>query len=230
MTTTALWLRRGRGGIDARSASLSERRSPERKDADARPGSVARDTSFMFARRRTLPVVVASVCLGVLGGCASTATQTSSAPAGAASSTTTAAPSAVTPSAVTTPSSTQAEAGASAPDVSASTATSSAPSTSGAYITYADYVQNPAAVTGKVVLFFHATWCSICQEVDRSLTSAAVPSGLTVVKVDYDSSDQLRQRYGVTIQHTFVQVDTSGNPLRKWSTGTLADQILAKTV
>nr|HRW20195.1 hypothetical protein [Dermatophilaceae bacterium] len=44
-----------------------------------------------------------------------------------------------------------------------------------------------------------------------------VPAGLVVVKVDYDSATELRQKYGVTQQHTFVLVDGQGNAVKKWS-------------
>lgn len=86
------------------------------------------------------------------------------------------------------------------------------------------------AAQGQVVLCFHAGWCPTCQEAERNLTSAPLPSGLTVVKVDYDNSNELRQKYGVTLQHTFVQVDASGSQLAKWSGSNDATAILARTV
>jgi thioredoxin 1 len=105
---------------------------------------------------------------------------------------------------------------------------------SGQYVDLATYRADPAAYAGtKVVLFFHASWCPQCREVEQSLTSAPVPAGLTVVKVDYDTQTHLRRTYGVTIQHTFVQVDPSDPSqaaLATWSVATTADQILAKTV
>lgn len=115
------------------------------------------------------------------------------------------------------------------------TETSPVPTTeqprAGSYIDYAAYEKEKNAVSDtKVVLFFHAPWCPICVGVEKTLTSAPIPPGLTVVKVDFDSALELRQRYGVTIQHTFVQVDPSGRQLAKWSEGTAADQILGKTV
>lgn len=100
----------------------------------------------------------------------------------------------------------------------------------GVYESWADYEKHPVAAQGKVVLFFHAGWCSTCQEAERNLTSAPVPSGLTIVKVDYDNSNELRQKYGVTFQHTFVQVDASGTQLAKWSGSNDATAILGKTV
>jgi hypothetical protein len=35
--------------------------------------------------------------------------------------------------------------------------------------------------------------------------------------VDYDNSDELKKKYGVTYQHTLVQVDKDGNLIKKWS-------------
>ncbi len=57
-----------------------------------------------------------------------------------------------------------------------------------------------------------------------------MPDGLTVVKVDYDTETDLRQQYGVTQQHTFVQVDESGAELAKWTGSADGAAILAGTV
>jgi thioredoxin 1 len=35
--------------------------------------------------------------------------------------------------------------------------------------------------------------------------------------VDFDDSIELRKKYGVTVQHTFVQIDSSGGAIGKWS-------------
>jgi hypothetical protein len=35
--------------------------------------------------------------------------------------------------------------------------------------------------------------------------------------VDYDNSTALKQKYGVTMQHTLVQVDAKGNLIAKWT-------------
>jgi hypothetical protein len=39
------------------------------------------------------------------------------------------------------------------------------------------------------------------------------------LKTDYDSNIDLRKKYGVTSQHTFVQIDSSGNLIKKWVWG-----------
>lgn len=76
------------------------------------------------------------------------------------------------------------------------------------------------AEKGNVVLFFHAPWCPTCKEADKNFTSASTPEGLTLLKTDYDSSTELKKKYGVTYQHTFVQVDKDGNLIKKWSGST----------
>jgi thiol-disulfide isomerase/thioredoxin len=101
----------------------------------------------------------------------------------------------------------------------------------GRYISYADYTKDMAmaAKGAHVVLFFHAPWCPDCKATDASLTSAGVPDGLTVVKVDYDSMTDLKQKYGITQQHTFVQVDAAGMKQSIWTGTTTGADILAKT-
>ena len=66
-----------------------------------------------------------------------------------------------------------------------------------------------------VILFFHASWCPSCQSVDVDITSGSVPSGVHVRKVDYDSSLDLREKYNVTRQHTFIHVDQNGNEKKR---------------
>ena len=78
----------------------------------------------------------------------------------------------------------------------------------GAYVDY-----SPSAIAdadGRVLLFFHATWCPQCVSADGDIKASGVPSGITIVKVDYDTNQDLRAKYGVTQQTTFVEVDSSG--------------------
>ena len=75
------------------------------------------------------------------------------------------------------------------------------------------------ADTGDVVLFFRASWCPTCKALDADVRAklSQIPAGLTILDVDYDNSQSLKQKYGVTYQHTFVQVDAQGNQKKKWS-------------
>jgi thiol-disulfide isomerase/thioredoxin len=103
----------------------------------------------------------------------------------------------------------------------------------GAYISLADYqASKDSYASSKVVLFFNATWCSTCKKARGNLEAdlSAIPSDLAIVLVDFDSETDLKRQYGVTVQHTFVQVDADGNELAKWSGSLTAQEIAENTV
>lgn len=101
----------------------------------------------------------------------------------------------------------------------------------GAYVEYAAYQADPGAYADtSVVLFFHAPWCPDCKRTHESLTSAGVPAGLTVVKVDYDSQTDLKKQYKITHQHTFVSIDSSGTQRATWSGSVTGEEIKAKAL
>ncbi len=101
----------------------------------------------------------------------------------------------------------------------------------GAYLAQADYDKDAASRAGtKVVYFFHASWCPDCRATEASLTADGVPAGLTVVKVDYDTATDLRKTYGITQQHTFVQIGPDGAQLAKWTGTKTGEAIKAKTL
>lgn len=84
----------------------------------------------------------------------------------------------------------------------------SADPTPGVYASYSD--RELAQAQGRILLFFHAPWCPQCRSLERDILADGVPEGVTILKVDYDSRQDLRQRYGVTQQTSFVEVDASG--------------------
>lgn len=86
----------------------------------------------------------------------------------------------------------------------------------GVYTTY-----SPSALTNimnhKNVLYFTAPWCSFCQitNTDIQANLNKIDSRLHILAVDYDSNVELRTKYGVTSQHTFVVLDVAGNIIKK---------------
>lgn len=103
-------------------------------------------------------------------------------------------------------------------------------SLAGAYLSLADYQRLMESRRGtRIVYFFHASWCPDCRTTDQALSRQGVPPGLTVVKVDFDNSSELRSMYGVTQQHTFVQVDVMGKKLSAWTGAKDGAAILAAT-
>ncbi len=81
---------------------------------------------------------------------------------------------------------------------------------------YGPYSASVLANGRTKVLFFHAAWCPICRNADTQLTAwyQTHPFPISVYKVDYDTETELKQRYGVTYQHTYVLVDGDGDPLK----------------
>lgn len=71
------------------------------------------------------------------------------------------------------------------------------------------------ALKGKkpVVLFFYAPWCHLCRDQEKAITAnlTTFPSHTTILKTDYDTEKTLRQTYGITVQTSFVILNSSGN-------------------
>lgn len=83
---------------------------------------------------------------------------------------------------------------------------------------YEDYSESKlAAATGTKILFFHARWCPQCRALEADIKKQGVPAGTTIFKVDYDNSQSLRKKYGVTLQTTVVKVDDQGNLISKFT-------------
>ena len=99
----------------------------------------------------------------------------------------------------------------------------------GSYETYSPE-KLALAASGDVLLFFHAAWCPICRGIESEIKAdmSTIPDGVHILKVDYDTAIALRQKYGVTVQHTFVQVDVSGNAVQKFSDASNLSQVLSR--
>lgn len=92
----------------------------------------------------------------------------------------------------------------------------------GAYKDYsAEAVRSESEQARKIVLFFHAPWCPFCKTANTAFLEKTdqIPDGVTVFKTDYDSNTELKKKYGVTYQHTFVQIDQNGEMITKWNGG-----------
>jgi len=92
---------------------------------------------------------------------------------------------------------------------------------------YLDYTAQAFAGTRdkKRVYFFHATWCPTCKAVNEEFNNNpdSIPEDVILFKTDYDSEKELKKKYGITYQHTFVYVDADGRELKKWNGGGIAE-------
>lgn len=106
--------------------------------------------------------------------------------------------------------------------------------TNSRYLPYSNSAYT-SALGQRRVLYFYATWCPSCKVADVEFTKSPdqIPPDTIVLRVNYNDPDTdadekaLAAKYGITYQHTFVQVDGEGRELIKWNGGGLA-QLLAK--
>ncbi|MDP2670153.1 MAG: thioredoxin family protein [bacterium] len=78
------------------------------------------------------------------------------------------------------------------------------------YFNYnADDLTTALDVGQDVVLFFYTTSCSsLCQTANTALVEETdFPDNVTIFRVDYDTATDLKSKYNVTSQHTFVQLN-----------------------
>lgn len=103
----------------------------------------------------------------------------------------------------------------SADSMSSGDETKKSATTQGRYTTY-----DPAKVSDSsydtTILFFYASWCPECRSFKNAINSSGVPEGNQVLEINYDTASELKKQHGVTLQSTFVKVDTSGKQLSKW--------------
>lgn len=107
----------------------------------------------------------------------------------------------------------------------------------GEYIYYNQDSFNEDIKYNKVVLFFYASWCPTCAILQNELNSSKdrIPDGVRIIRVPYDDVSGANQetlamnsKYGVTYQHTLVQIDSNGELLKKWNGSSNLDEILNK--
>jgi thiol-disulfide isomerase/thioredoxin len=91
----------------------------------------------------------------------------------------------------------------------------------GMKVQYKDLMSAEAlAASDPTVLFFAADWCPYCQADLKDINANGSRLGkVNVVVVDYDKSAELKAKYGITVQDTYVQIDPMGAKLAIWSGG-----------
>lgn len=76
------------------------------------------------------------------------------------------------------------------------------------------------AHNNPTVLFFYADWCPTCRaELKKIESGQSILKNITVIIVNYDKSKELKRKYGVTYQHTYVQIDRDGESIALWNRG-----------
>ena len=107
-------------------------------------------------------------------------------------------------------------------------------STSSRYLPYTESAYQ-SAKDKRVVLYFYATWCPSCKVANAEFLASPekIPEDTIVLRINYNDPDTdedekaLSRKYGITYQHTFVQLDKDGKEITKWNGGGIAE-LLAK--
>jgi thiol:disulfide interchange protein len=90
------------------------------------------------------------------------------------------------------------------------------------YFSYSDQkLDKLLARNQKIVLYFWAPWCTSCTLLDQDILDGKVqiPNGVSLLRVPYDTAQELKQKYKVVVQHTFVEVDKNKEPIKTWVGG-----------
>ena len=78
------------------------------------------------------------------------------------------------------------------------------------------YKRQAASTTANNVISFDADWCYVCDAIEENILAGEIPEDLTIFKANFDEEIELRKKYGVTSQTTFVQVTPNGDEITKW--------------
>ena len=94
---------------------------------------------------------------------------------------------------------------------------------------YMEYGANTLEQTKELrrVFFFYANWCPYCKaaDVDFQQNVTMIPNDVVLIRVNYSDSDTddvekgLAGQYGITYQHSFVQIDQDGKVITSWNGG-----------
>lgn len=70
-----------------------------------------------------------------------------------------------------------------------------------------------------VFLFFHAKWCPTCLSLEKNIYDSRfqIPENVAIFQVDFDDSQELKERYGVLVQTTVVQLNSRHQFVAKWA-------------
>lgn len=101
---------------------------------------------------------------------------------------------------------------------------------SSAYREYSPDAVSSASEGDKVVLFFHAPWCVTCKLLSDDIAANVdeIPEDVRILVVDFDRETALKQQYGVTQQHTLVQLTPDGDLVGKWNLSRTLTDLLGR--
>lgn len=80
---------------------------------------------------------------------------------------------------------------------------------------YQEYNPNTIPLSWDIVLFFHADRCPTCNEAEKNFLETGVPEWLTILKVNYDTETELKKKYGILTQTSYVLIQPDGTMIKR---------------
>jgi methionine-R-sulfoxide reductase/methionine-S-sulfoxide reductase len=80
-----------------------------------------------------------------------------------------------------------------------------------------------------IVLFFHANWCPTCKAFEETVLTEVIPENIVIMKVNFDTEAELRKKYNILSQTSFVIVDNKWNLRKRWIGARSITDIIEKT-
>lgn len=80
--------------------------------------------------------------------------------------------------------------------------------------------------SGDTILFFHASWCPLCKAAKKNFSEQGIPAWLTLLELDFDTEDELKQKYAILTQNSYVYVSPDGTAIKRWIGGTTMEELL----
>lgn len=96
---------------------------------------------------------------------------------------------------------------------------------------YLDYSEErlKKATEDFIVLFFHADWCPTCKAFEEKVFTEFIPENILILKVDFDDNLELKKKYNILTQTSFVIVDNKWNLKKRWIWARWIDDIIKQT-
>lgn len=80
----------------------------------------------------------------------------------------------------------------------------------------------------KILLGFHADWCHVCKANEPIIVSGLENSDVVAFRINYDTAQDLKSQYGVTLQSTYIFLEGEKEVERK--TGVLNETSFSELI
>jgi len=89
-------------------------------------------------------------------------------------------------------------------------------------------VKQALAENKRVILFFQASWCSTCYQIEQDLQNNAskIPNDVVISRVNIDKNKDIKAKYNVVAQDEMVELDRNGMEKSHWKSSQNAVQEL----